>query len=93
MNSVQLRADILHNLDVLSQDESMLERVSKYLRRLVNQWAEDPTCMTKEEFAARIREAQEEPSHELLPGEDLTAFLKRRGYDIRCIGFDRIRSL
>ena len=42
--------------------------------------------MSKEEFFARIEEAEREAERGeysvLLPGEDLTAHLKRLGYDI-----------
>ncbi len=60
MTALQLNADIYKNLAILSQDESMLEKAAKSLRRLVNKMTEDPTCMTKEEFFARVDEAERE---------------------------------
>ena len=60
MTALQLNADIYQNLAILSQDESMLEKAAKSLRRLVNKMTEDPTCMTKEEFFARVDEAERE---------------------------------
>ena len=82
MTALQLNADICKSLAILSQDESMLEKAAKSLRRLVNKMTEDPTCMTKEEFFARIDEAEKGPRHRMLPDEDLTAFLKRMGHDL-----------
>ena len=42
----------------------------------------DPTKMTKKEFYARIKEAEEQYErgeyHKMLPGEDLFDYLKRR---------------
>ncbi|MBR1716211.1 MAG: hypothetical protein IJ718_01165 [Paludibacteraceae bacterium] len=60
MTALQLNADIYRNLAILSEDESMLEKAAKSLRRLVNKMTEDPTCMTKEEFFARVDEAERE---------------------------------
>ena len=62
MTAVQLanvKAEIHRNLDALSDDENMLNRIAKYLRRLVRE-KEDPTLMSKEEFFAKIDEAERE---------------------------------
>ena len=62
MTAVQianLNAEIQRNLDTLSEDETMLNRVAKYLRKLVKEKG-DPTLMNKEEFFARIDEAKRE---------------------------------
>ena len=62
MTAVQLanvNAEIHRNLDALSDDENMLNRIAKYLRRLVRE-KEDPTLMSKEEFFANIDEAKKE---------------------------------
>ena len=82
MTALQLNADIYKNLAILSQDESMLEKAAKYVRKLAKQVTDDPTRMTKEEFFARIDEAEKGPRHRMLPGEDLTAFLRRMGHDL-----------
>ena len=37
MNTVQLEADILRSLGTIAEDEAMLARVAKYLRRLAKQ--------------------------------------------------------
>ena len=54
-----LNAEILRNLGTLAEDETMLNRVAKYLRKLVKE-KEDPTLMSKEEFFAKIDEAKNE---------------------------------
>lgn len=55
-----LNAEILRNLGTLAESESMLNRVAKYLRKLVKEHEADPTLMTKEEFFARVDEAREQ---------------------------------
>ena len=60
MTAVQmgaLNAEILHNLGTLAEDENMLNRVAKYLRKLVRE-KDDSTLMSKKEFFARIDEAE-----------------------------------
>lgn len=80
MTAVQLNAEILRNLGVLAEDESMLKRVAKYLRKLVSEKESDPTLLSKEEFFARVDEAREQIKRgegvEMLPDESLDEFLK-----------------
>ena len=83
MTAVQLNAEILRNLGALAEDESMLKRVAKYLRKLVSEKEADPTLLSKEEFFARVDEAREQIKRgegvEMLPDESLDDFLKRVG--------------
>ena len=60
MTALQLNADIYRNLGIIAEDESMLDKVAKYLRRVAKQMTDDPTRMSKEEFFARVDEAREE---------------------------------
>lgn len=82
MTALQLNANIYQSLGIISKDENMLRRVSKYLVRLAKQMTDAPTCMTKEEYFRRLDEAEKGPSARMLPGEDLTTFLRRQGYDL-----------
>ncbi|MBO4659476.1 MAG: hypothetical protein J5637_07630 [Prevotella sp.] len=54
-----LSAEILRNLGIIAEDENLLNRVAKYLRRVVKQ-KQDPTLFTKEEFFHRIEESLEQ---------------------------------
>ena len=72
-----LNAEILRNLGTISEDESVLIRVAKYLRKVVKEMREDPTLMTKEEFFARVDEARKGPSYRLNEGESLDDFIRR----------------
>lgn len=78
-----LNAEILRNLGVIAEDENMLQRVAKYLRRVVSDLKSDPTAMTRDEFFARVDEAREEIRQgkgiRMLPDESLEDFLKRIG--------------
>ena len=81
MTAVQianLNAEIQRNLGALSEDETMLNRVAKYLRKLVKE-KEDPTLMSKEEFVHKIerskKEALEGKVHSIKSKEQLSQFL------------------
>ena len=80
MTITQVDADIFRNLGIIAEDENMLGKVAKYLRRVVKQMTYDPTCMTKEEFFARIEEAEKGPRYKMLPNETLDEMLARLGY-------------
>ena len=83
MATLQLDADMYRNLQIIAEDETILQRVAKYLRRVVKQMTDDPTCMTKEEYFARVDEAREQIRQgkgvAMRPTESLTEFLKRVG--------------
>ena len=76
MTALQLNADIYSNLAILSKDETMLDKAAKYIRRLAKQMTDDPTCMTKEEFFARVDEAKKGPSRSFATVSDLDRYIQ-----------------
>ncbi|MBP5196779.1 MAG: hypothetical protein J6035_05170 [Bacteroidaceae bacterium] len=60
MSTLQLNAEILRNMSIIAEDETLLNRVAKYLRKLVSEKQADPTEMTREEFVARIEKAEKQ---------------------------------
>ena len=74
-------ADIQASLKEIAGDEAMLARVAKYLRRLVKERKPDPTCMSKEEYFAKIdrslEQARQGKVYSMLPNESLSEFLER----------------
>ena len=49
MTALQLNAELFRNLGIIAEDETMLDKVAKYVRKLAKQMTDDPTSMTKEE--------------------------------------------
>ena len=89
MTAVQLNAlnaQIWRDMGILAEDEGMMKRVARYLRKLTKEMKEYSTLMTKEEYFAMLDEAEQQAARgegvAMLPGEDLTDFLRRNGYDI-----------
>ena len=58
MTALQLNAELYRNLGIIAEDEGMYNKVVKYVRKLAKQMTDDPTCMSKEEFFARVDEAR-----------------------------------
>ena len=60
MTSIQMNAELLRNMSIIAEDENLLKRAAKYLRKLVAEKQADSTLMTKEDFYARVDEAEKE---------------------------------
>ncbi|UKK58236.1 hypothetical protein L6470_07510 [Prevotella communis] len=60
MTAIQMNAELLRNMSIIAEDENLLKRATKYLRKLVAEKQTDPTLMTKEEFFARVDKAEKE---------------------------------
>ncbi|MBQ7157529.1 MAG: hypothetical protein IJR86_07045 [Bacteroidaceae bacterium] len=85
MTAVQLNAEVLRAMSEIADDEALMTKLLKYIKKLSAK-KEDPTLMTKDEFYARIEEAERQYERgeytEMLPNEDLATHLKRLGYEI-----------
>ena len=85
MTAVQLNAEVLRAMSEIADDEALMTKLLKYIKKLAAK-KENPTLMTKDEFFAKIERAEQQIARgegmRMLPDEDLTAFLKRNGYDI-----------
>ena len=75
MTAVQMNAEILRNMSIIAEDERLMNRVAKYLRKPVAE-KEDPTLFTKEEFLARIDKAKEGPAMEFTSVEELDKYIR-----------------
>ena len=60
MTAIQMNAEILRNMSIIAEDEALLKRAAKYLRKLAAEKQADPTLLTKEEFFRRVDEGREE---------------------------------
>lgn len=85
MTAVELNAQIWRDMATIADSEPLMKQLAKYLKKLVAK-RQDETLMTKEEFQAKMDRGMEEyrqgKCDSLLPDEDLTTYLRRRGYDI-----------
>ena len=65
---MRLYAELLRNMSIIAEDENLLKRAAKYLRKLVAEKKADPTLLTKEEFFARIDKAEKEIAEGVVMG-------------------------
>ncbi len=86
MAAIQMDAELLRNLSIIAEDETMLDKVAKYIRKVAKQLTDDPTRMTKDVFFARIDEAERQIENGeytmQMPGESVADMLKRCGYAV-----------
>ena len=79
MTVMQLNAEIYESLSIIANDESLLRKAAKSLKRLASQF-EDPTLMTKDEFFAvvdkSLEEAKEGKVKRIATPAELSAFLE-----------------
>jgi len=81
MTTLQMNAELFRTLGIIADDEGLMNQALRYLKKLAAK-KEDDTLMTKEEFFARVEKAKQGKSDTMLPNENLTDFLRRKGYDI-----------
>lgn len=78
-----LSADILRNLGIIAQDETLLKRVARYLHRVARERTQQDGALSREEFLRRIEEAERDIAQgkgvELRHGERLDDLLDRIG--------------
>lgn len=83
MTTTELNAEIQQSLGIIADNEGLLTRAAKYLRRLAKELTNDPTKMSEAEFFARVDEAIEQARqgnvYRQMPGESFTEFRNRIG--------------
>ena len=60
MNTLQLNAELYRNLGIIAEDETMMQKVVKYVRKLAKQMTDDPACMSKEEYFSMLDRSKEQ---------------------------------
>ena len=76
MTAIEMNAELLRNMSIIAEDENLLKRAAKYLRKLVAEKQADPTELTREEFFARIEEARKQPGKRFDSVEELDKYIQ-----------------
>ena len=76
MTALQLNAEFYRAMGEIADDETLMAKVVKYVKKLAAQKQADPTLMTKEEFFARNDEAKKGPSRRFASIEELDQYIK-----------------
>lgn len=75
MTELQLSAEILRNMSIIAEDEKLLKRAAKFLRKLVAE-KEDAALLSKEDFFARIEKARKQSGKSFANIEELDTFIR-----------------
>ena len=67
---------MLRNMSIIAEDENLLKRAVKYLRRLVTEKQADPTEFSREEFFARVERARKQPGKRFANVEELDQYIR-----------------
>ena len=85
MTVAQMNTELWQNIGSIADSEPLMRRLAKYAAKLVKE-RKDSTLMSKEEYFAKLERAEQQIANgegmEMLPDEDLTAFLRRNGYHV-----------
>ncbi len=80
MTQVQLNAELLRNMSIIAEDENLLKRAVKYMRKLVAEKENDDTEISREEFFVSIETGEEQyrqgKVHHIENKDELNNFLK-----------------
>ena len=72
MTQMQLYAELLRNMSIIAEDENMLKRAAKYLRKLVAEKQAGSAEFTREEFSWINTFRVYEPLHRIHQGAGTT---------------------
>ena len=75
MTAIQMNAELLRNMSIIAEDEHLLKRAAKYLRKLVAE-KEDSSLMTEEEFFAKIERAEKQPGKSFASVDELDKYIR-----------------
>ncbi len=60
MTALELNAELLRNMSIIAEDENLLKRAVRYMRKLVAEKQADHTEMTREEFFGKLDKAEKD---------------------------------
>ena len=80
-----MNTELWQSIGSIADNEVLMRRLTQYAKRLAKE-KRDATLMSEEEFFAKIERAEQQAARgegmEWMPGENLTTFLNRNGYEV-----------
>ena len=71
-----MNAEMLRNMSIIAEDENLLKRATKYLRKLVAEKESDSTRLSKEDSFERIEEARKQTGQTFETVEELDKYIR-----------------
>ena len=86
MTTAEMTAEMFRDLSVIAEDDNLMKRAMRYLRKLAGERRDDDSLMTEDDYFAMIDRSLEKAKQGKVvrqqPGESVDDLLKRCGYDI-----------
>ncbi len=76
MTAIQMNAEMLRNMSIIAEDENLLKRAAKYLRKLVAEKQADPSLMTEENFFAKLDRAEKQSGKSFASVDELDKYIR-----------------
>jgi len=76
MTAIQMNAEMLRNMSIIAEDENLLKRATKYLRKLVAEKESESTRLSKEDLFERIEEARKQTGQTFETVEELDKYIR-----------------
>lgn len=76
MTAIQMNAEMLRNMSIIAEDENLLKRATKYLRKLVAEKESESTRLSKEDFFERIEEARKQTGQTFETVEEIDKYIR-----------------
>lgn len=76
MTALELNAELYRAMGEIADDETLMTKVLKYVKKLAAAKKADPSLMTKEEFFRRVDEAKKGPSRRFASVEELDQYIR-----------------
>ena len=71
-----MNAEMLRNMRIIAEDENLLKRATKYLRKLVAEKESESTRLSKEDFFERIEEVRKQTGQTFETVEELDKYIR-----------------
>lgn len=71
-----MNAEMLRNMSIIAEDENLLKRATKYLRKLVAEKESESTRLSKEDFFERIEEARKQTGQTFETVEEIDKYIR-----------------
>ena len=71
-----MNAEMLRNMSIIAEDENLLKRATKYLRKLMAEKESESTRLSKEDFFERIEEARKQTGQTFETVEELDKYIR-----------------
>lgn len=72
----KVHIELWQGIAAIADNEELMAKLTKYVKKLAKQKEPDPTLFTKEEFFRRIDEAKKEPSMTFASVEELDDYIQ-----------------